>query len=323
MTVVPALNEGEKRRLFIFKKYAKHLQFLKDNGLLQIDLKYDETYICPVCTVQFSIDALDQSSENPLTLEDAPPKSLGGKAGVLTCRNCNNTCGHQIDHHLTSRLHEIDHKKFIPGVSYSAVFEKDGIRVNGIITINEGGQMTVIHDEKKNNPAKLKEYLSKAGSGEIININFGNSKADNHRLQLALLKSGYLLTFAKFGYDFLLNPTYDRLRDQLRFPDQQIYPEDAWFNAPELKIYYGIPIMIEPGIESIFPIFPLKTDLTEHSFAVIIPLSTRPIEEVIEKLRYRFSKTSGFGASMDPMDADYLTNLEAINKMLHWIEKFG
>lgn len=45
-----------------------------------------------------------EDSENPLTLEDAPPKSLGGKAHVLTCKECNNKAGQKIDYHLTERM---------------------------------------------------------------------------------------------------------------------------------------------------------------------------------------------------------------------------
>ncbi|MDD4438113.1 MAG: HNH endonuclease [Tissierellia bacterium] len=41
-------------------------------------------------------------------MEDAPPKSLGGKANTLTCKTCNSKCGHEIDFHLTERLLEID-----------------------------------------------------------------------------------------------------------------------------------------------------------------------------------------------------------------------
>ena len=257
-----------------------------------------------------------------MTLEDAPPKSLGGKATVLTCRKCNNACGHQIDHHLTSKLTELDRKKFMTGVSYKAILENEGVRVFGTISVDEGNNIRVEHDKLKNNPATLEKYLSITGEGKIINIDFGDSKADNFRLQLALLKTGYLLTFAKFGYSFLLDPVYDRLRLQLQKPDQTIYPEDAWFNADELTKYYGTHFITEKKLESIFPIFPLKTELREHAFGIVMPLTTRPIEEVITSFHHRFSEESSFYVKMDPMSgADYLFDLKAIEQMLNRIDK--
>lgn len=318
------MTDGEKRRLAIFKIYAEHLKFLVEYGFLDLKLKYDQTYICPICTEQFSIEALDQKGKNPLTLEDAPPKSLGGKAQVLTCRKCNNTCGTAIDHHLTSRLLELDQKQFIPGVRYNAKFEKEGIKVNGVITVDNDGVMQVEHDETKNNPDLLQKYLKSTVKGEIVNIDFGDSKADNFRLQLALLKSAYLLTFSKFGFSFLLHSEYDRIRDQLRNPEIPIYPEDAWFETDEFSNYYGVHFTIEPGMESVLPIFPLSTELSERSFGVIVPLTTRPIEEIIAAIRKRFDQASRFEVAMDPMSpGDYLFDAEAIAKMLKWIQKLN
>jgi len=84
------MTDGEKKRKFIFDRYSENLLFLKSKNIIDIELKYDKTYICPLCLDQFSETALDQTIENPLSLEDAPPKSLGGKAKILTCKKCNN-----------------------------------------------------------------------------------------------------------------------------------------------------------------------------------------------------------------------------------------
>lgn len=316
------MTQGDIRRLHLFNKYADHLLFLKDKGILVIDLKFDRTYICPVCKEQFSEAALDQSTENPLTLEDAPPKSLGGKAEVLTCKACNNTCGQKIDVHLTERLVEIDQKKFKPGVAFAAETEHNGEKVQSYIKVTEEGEITVKHDKLKNNPETLKKYLETTGKDDLINISFKDSKVDVHKLQIALLKTGFLLAFAKFGYSFILDPTYDQIRAQLKYPDENIYPIDFWFNTEVFKPYYGVPFVIEPGIEAIFPIFALKTDFTEHTFAAILPLTSKPIEQVIATLKGKFEKHHGFEAAMDAMNqTDYLFDDSAIVKMLEWIKK--
>ena len=315
------MTDNEKRRHSIFMHYSTHLIFLKESGILKIDLKFDRTYICPICLRQFSEADLDQGLKNPLTLEDAPPKSLGGKASVLTCRECNNTAGHHIDVHLTERMNELDHEAFLPGVIFSAQLKNDGKISGGKVSVSETGEITIRHDIKKNHPEKLKEYIAATVKDSPVEIIF-ETKTDPFRVQLALLKTGFLLTFVKFGYSFILNESYNRVRDQLRNPKHDIYPTDFWFQSDALANHYGVPFIIEPGIEAIFPIFALKTKFSERPFGTVIPLTTKPIEEIIAELKRRFATAKGFEAAMDRMDeTDYLFDYGAIIKMLDWIEK--
>ncbi|MBI2907926.1 MAG: hypothetical protein HYX92_09750 [Chloroflexi bacterium] len=51
-------------------------------------------YICPLCMRGFLPAALD---ENVLTLEHVPPQALGGKRILLTCCECNNRAGRELD----------------------------------------------------------------------------------------------------------------------------------------------------------------------------------------------------------------------------------
>src|SRR5687767_11490489 len=102
------MSKGEDKRHIIFNKYKENLNFLVDNAFLNSD---KDVYICPICLKKH----FDLNSDDPLTLEDAPPKSLGGTANTLTCKSCNNTAGYKIDFHLTERLRELDSAKFIPG----------------------------------------------------------------------------------------------------------------------------------------------------------------------------------------------------------------
>src|SRR5690606_794099 len=102
------MSKGVDRRQVIFNKFRDNLNLLIDNGFVTAD---KDVYLCPICLRPH----IDLNSDDPLTLEDAPPKSLGGSANTLTCKTCNNTAGHEIDFHLTERLREIDSGKFIPG----------------------------------------------------------------------------------------------------------------------------------------------------------------------------------------------------------------
>ena len=81
------MTDGEKKRKLIFDKYSENLLFLKGENIIDIELKYDKTYICPICLDQFSETALDQTIENPLSLEDAPPSHLGAKLKFWPVKN--------------------------------------------------------------------------------------------------------------------------------------------------------------------------------------------------------------------------------------------
>lgn len=315
------MTDREKKRKLIFDRYAENLLFLKSEKIIDIELKYAKTYICPICLDHFPETALDQSTENPLSLEDAPSKSLGGKANILTCKKCNNTFGHEIDKHLTERMQEFDYHKFLLNIEFSAKFEINGNTVQGKISIDENGTMTAYHMDKNNNPMRIKDYINNAKKDTIINLQIDKKQVNPINLQIALLKTGYLLMFEKYGYSLILDNSYDRIRQQLRNPNEIIYPLDFWFKAPLPKEVFGVPFIIENGLEAICPIFPLKTSASERVFGTIIPLTTKPIEKVISKLKDRFKVQKRFPVAFDPMNGgvDYLTDLTAIIKMKTWI----
>lgn len=318
------MTSGEQRRKSIFEKYSENLTFLNQSRIISIELKFDQTFICPICLNQFSEKSLDQSVENPLTLEDVPPKSLGGKANILTCKKCNNTCGHVLDKHLTERMIELDIHGFLPDVEFPAKFEIDGKIVQGLIKIDSNGKMTAFHMNKNNNPVKLKDYIH-AVKNAAFELHIPPKNVNPNNLQLALLKIGYLLVFEKYGYSIILDKSYDRIRHQLLNPFEVTYPLDFWFKPNWSKELYGVPFIFEKGFEAICPIFPLKTKSSERVFVTLIPLSTKPIEEVICELKRRLSKPVRLRVAFDPMNGgvDYLTHIEAIKKMKEWISNLS
>ena len=77
----------------VFSIYAGQLELLRQNGLIE----RTGEYICPICLNSFNKEQL-----NKLSMEDAPQASLGGKKIAITCKKCNNTCGHETDIHLVN-----------------------------------------------------------------------------------------------------------------------------------------------------------------------------------------------------------------------------
>ncbi|GAA4424647.1 hypothetical protein GCM10023188_04730 [Pontibacter saemangeumensis] len=286
-------------------------------------MKYENTYICPICLDQFSDEALEEKSRNRLTLEDAPPKSLGGIQVALTCKKCNNSCGHKVDFHLTDRMLELDAKAFLPNSSQFVTITKNGKTVTGQVKVSPEGKIQVYHSKKKNNPSVLEDYIKslKPNSPEsIVELIHKKSRVEKRLFGMALLKTGYILAFAKFGYTFILDKVYDKVREQLLNPDKEIYPEEFWTEQSTfLKQHEGVHFSTTKGLESIYPIFPLVTPSMIRRFGTALPLSTKPIEKIVENIK-EFS--AGDSMKFDPMSGvDYLFDLEAINKAIAWIEK--
>jgi hypothetical protein len=127
-----AINKMSKQSLF--NLYSNNLHFLKEHGYLKnTRLKFERTFICPICLRQFSESDLDSTSPNMLTIEHAPPESLGGSGGTMTCKECNSVAGTEIDAHLVGRLRELDSRSFLPNTETRAKITSGGITIQGKI----------------------------------------------------------------------------------------------------------------------------------------------------------------------------------------------
>ncbi|WP_444462944.1 hypothetical protein [Rhodobacter capsulatus] len=62
-------------------------------------------YRCPICQRDFDEQAIrkDAPTDYCLTLEHAPPESIGGKVVALTYKNCNNNLGSRLDSQIAAR----------------------------------------------------------------------------------------------------------------------------------------------------------------------------------------------------------------------------
>lgn len=314
------MSKGDKKRELLYDKFSKNISFLKENGIVSADRG---DYICPICLDKFTKDDLNQEKDNPLSLEDAPPKSLGGSQIVLTCERCNNGMGKDIDWHLTERLNEMDFHDRISGAEMKGKFTLSDITVNGKIIVEENGITKVHLSKKTNKPETLEEYI-KLIKGKGIKKPYWKpnpTRVDPKKLQIAIIKNAYLLMFEKFGYAFLFDKEYDRVREQLLNPESDIYPLKCWFQGPFPEERIGVPFITEKNLESIFTIFKLSTKLSKRLFGVVLPLSGSKIEKTILELNNRFENEKEFAVDMMSYDDDYLTNLESVNMLLKYMEK--
>jgi hypothetical protein len=314
------MNKGEKKRELLYDKFSKNLFFLKENGILSSNTS---DYICPICLDKFTKEDLDQKKDNPLSLEDAPPKSLGGSQIVLTCERCNNGMGKDIDWHLTERLNEMDFNDQIVGAEQKGTFSLNNITVNGKIIVEENGIHKAYLSKKNNNPQTLEEYIKLISVKGIKKPYWSPTptRVNQKKLQIAIIKNAYLLMFERFGYAFLFDKEYDRIREQLLNPESDIYPLNCWFQGPFPEERIGVPFITEKNLESIFVLFKLSTKLCKRIFGVVLPLSGAKIEKTILELNNRFVNEQQFAVAMMSFTDDYLTNLESVNLLLKYMEK--
>lgn len=311
------MNKRELKRNRIFQVYTEHLKLLIKNGLLE---GKSDKYICPICTEIFDLN----KTENPLTLEDAPPKSLGGKANILTCKSCNNTCGTKIDSHLSERLRELDTSKFLKGTSSKVIVNINGEQFRSTLNVDEKGVMTIEHNVKNNHPVKLKEHIPTLKGGQVIDMNFLKTKVIPENLQIALLKTAYILAFEKFGYNLMLHDCYDIVREQILNPDKKLYPKAFWSQQPFAKDLCGVYISIDKGLESIVTIFRVSTSKSVRTFTVFLPLPIIPIEKALQNLKNQFDDNGQLALSLFPKggtSVDYINDIDNILALREWIQK--
>lgn len=177
--------------------------------LLGVD---EAVYLCPICGKGY----LEESAVlGELTLEDVPPRSIGGKGLLLTCKECNSSAGHKIDYHIKSHLDLHRFRTIMMGQSDDEKTSGD-ILINGEkfpVTVQHTAKCTIIkligkaNDPKKVN--RLKDYMTElSASDKSDGVEFHISKTaklDIRHMKIAFLKSGFLLITALLGYVYAFN----------------------------------------------------------------------------------------------------------------------
>lgn len=320
------MSKGLERRKQLFNKFSKQLLLLKQLGVINREFKYAQPYLCPICLREFTDKDLIESANNFLTLEDAPPDSLGGSKIVLTCRECNSGCGTSIDHHLTTVLRAIDASYFYKGSKQFATINHEGKKITVELESLGDGTLTAYHRISKNNPTLLEKFifgLKNKTIGPVLNLNPPKMHFNSKCVNYALVKTNYIITFSKFGYIFLLNEAYDDLRNQLLHPEEETYPWTPFiknqFNRETIGTYY----IHNKGAESIFNIFALRTEYSETLIGGLLPLpsiKTDDLGKSIDSQKDRRSELSLNATNYD-FNIDLFSDVAEINKILNWIEK--
>lgn len=183
-------------------------------------------YACPICGQIFSLEAIEE-----LTIEHVPPKQLGGKPLVLTCRGCNSKAGHEFDHHA---VREAQMTRFFQGTmkdgdSISFVMDLDGYKVRGDVANTGYGRQIVGQMELLGPPLPPEPTITLTGfTNQWCTRGF---KAD--RAALSWVRAAYLVAFAALGYSYVMKDGLDVIRQALVSSDDDspripyVYLDDA------------------------------------------------------------------------------------------------
>lgn len=196
-------------------------------------------YGCPLCLQGFSTLEF-------LTFEDVPPKSIGGRPLVLTCKRCNRASGRLLDPNIKAgaRLREIAEGKAETWIKLSQF----GHTISAKANLGPGG-IVIAGEPKKSNPkehASLFEKLERAAVEGTQGIDFTISVPMVHnawREEVGWLRVAYLYAFAALGYNFILRSELTPIREQIRKPDDKLVP---YIMGKEAQDSAGIMFVHEP-----------------------------------------------------------------------------
>ena len=169
-------------------------------------------YICPIC---FNGYTFEDIKKGILTLEHVPPRSIGGKGLVLTCKSCNSIAGYSIDRALNDK-NKIDNFLISSNENKRARLEAFGERIN-IVTQNSDSSLKFTISKNINDPKIVKEFEKKLVSNNYkFDFKLTPSITYNSwHMKVGYLKSAFLLAFVKFGYSYALGNSLVEIRNQI------------------------------------------------------------------------------------------------------------
>lgn len=217
-------------RAAIFRRGAEAVSRLVDGAA--------DLYVCPLCLRGFDQSALE---DRALTVEHAPPESIGGRVVCLTCTECNHHSGAELDHHMTkaeqliafARGHDIQVKARLEvgAVEQRGRFSwRDGALCwEGAPKANRLGVTEQFIDEMNRLVA-----LGEAADGTELHVTL-DFDVDERRASIGWMRSAYLIAFAALGYRYIGQPAFEPVRSQINDPstDGFVAPIAIDHDAPD------------------------------------------------------------------------------------------
>jgi hypothetical protein len=159
--------------------------------------------------------------------EDVPPKSVGGRPLLLTCRECNNSSGHLLDAHIRSGQ---DLKEMAEGRREVPIrLTQFGQTISAVATFGPG-HISIAGLPKQSDPrahealfAELDRVAASGSRDWDVKITT-STRHSPQREGVGWLRVAYLYASAALGYQWVMRPELERIRDQFRRPDERLVP---------------------------------------------------------------------------------------------------
>lgn len=285
---------NKKRREILLRKFIKEVE--------QLNITFPEGYdmgkgafICPLCRRIFNIGQLREKVNDYITIEHVPPENLGGKPIVLTCKDCNSTCGHDLDVYLRNEMEHHERAYFNGSKGHFSKYCYGGVEVNAITNEDKDGTIDIRIERKLNSPIAFDSFCESVISfvndlridGHLI---LGDHRKNAKMAYIAMLKSAYLYAFYKFGYKYILNSKLDAIRMQIQNPNEdKLPPYYLLFNESHIPDNKpdDIYIFTLDGERVLIVILTLKLSNSNylHRFATVLPMPGQKDLELYNRLR--------------------------------------
>lgn len=230
----------------LFDTFSTNLGFYRRNrsGLFR----------CPLCLHTFSRVQMDNRE---LSRAHTIPKSLGGTHWALACTQCNNTVGSEIE---SCAIYNDRRGRVLSGNTEETMRtrawleNKEGERI-GPVQADLGAQQSqgelkphALAKEKGSHPQAWDLFVG-IEAGEVPADQWKTTvelpaEKDSKRANLAYVHAAYMHMFHQFGYEWILTPGAQKIREQIVSPDQPIIvPLAPALSGPGLR-EHGLTLLL-------------------------------------------------------------------------------
>jgi len=276
------MNSKERRKVLL-RKYTEEVKQLPIVFPDGYDDQGKGSFICPLCLRIFNLAQLGEQVNSFITIEHVPPENLGGKPLVLTCKDCNSTCGHELDVYLRNEMEHLE-QNFFNGAKghYSKWLSREGFEMNGILREDVDGTIDIEIKKKLNSPIIFDKFVEgiKLSNGDLHldgKIKLGDHRREKDVACVAMLKSAYLYAFYKLGYKYILTTKLDAIRKQILNSEKVIIPQNyLCLNSDNIdsNMQDGLYPATIDGVKVLAVLLTLKLPNSNylHRFTTILPM---------------------------------------------------
>jgi len=261
-----------------------------------------DRFLCPICLTLFTRDAL--TSDPPdVALAHVVPKSLKGQLCTLACRKCDNKIGSAFDSHVAREKQLHNWEQGATAVSGRLKHNSGDIGVE----IRRNGNTLEFWDDPRRSPPKSWERFLEVAASDWPNTTFSFTVLTYSPMKrdVSLLYSAFLMMFYYFGYEYVLSPNVDRVRQVILGNDTSLDWRKGIFPIPKcqsetMSSLPSVSILLEPGdIRSFLVALPSPKE-DEAARCVLLPGFEDKGKEAYDRILSLTQLSGNFKATLIP-----------------------